>query len=440
MITEKEYKQIAHDVYNVDVKKTKNSLQKYDIVVEGSFIVLKTEDNPYNGMQAMAVAPIAGYDGDQPLPDYSQVVIAYAGTNSGDIKDLATDANQIGMGLESTSLPYLNGLAWIKEEETQFETAVDFALEVQKEVLAKDPNATITTTGHSLGESEAIYVALKLQLENVGFNGPDIHNLISDEEIEYMQTHKEQFLNYRNSFDIIGNITGNKTGVAIYPDMDERNVTQSKEQFSKKGLLPATTDVALDYHSLNSWKFNDAGQVVDENGQVVTKNKSSVVTFHKKTLTTIARVQSEMSSTATLANSLSSNGLTGSERIYLDAVQAKAVASGISSVVEAGNEQVIAESDAAIDEAKNLYTTCQTGPWWAYLLSNEEVEQAYHEGGATYEVMMTAVNDLFEKKKQQSSTLTDTFISLQANITTSFEQLEEADGELASLVNVYGTI
>lgn len=46
---------------------------------------------------------------------------------------------------------------------------------------------------------------------NVGYNGPDIHNMISDDEIYYMKSHPEQFRNYRNTLDVIGNITGNET-------------------------------------------------------------------------------------------------------------------------------------------------------------------------------------------------------------------------------------
>ena len=53
-----------------------------------------------------------------------------------------------------------------------------------------------------------MYVALKRGYANVGYNGPDIHNLISKEEIKYMQEHPEQFRNFRHKYDVIGNITG----------------------------------------------------------------------------------------------------------------------------------------------------------------------------------------------------------------------------------------
>ena len=45
-------------------------------------------------MQAMAVAPV-DKNGNV---DYSHVVIAYAGTNKDDIKDIETDLQSLGLG------------------------------------------------------------------------------------------------------------------------------------------------------------------------------------------------------------------------------------------------------------------------------------------------------------------------------------------------------
>ncbi|AND79484.1 hypothetical protein [Streptococcus pantholopis] len=74
MITEKNYNDIANDVYAVDSGKTKNPYQKGDKVANNQFqVITDPVDNLDNGMQAMAVAPIV--DGE---PDTSQIVIAYA--------------------------------------------------------------------------------------------------------------------------------------------------------------------------------------------------------------------------------------------------------------------------------------------------------------------------------------------------------------------------
>ena len=46
----------------------------------------------------------------------------------------------------------------------------------------------------------------------MGSHGPDIHNMISPEELAYMRAHPEQFKNYRGNYDYIGGITGNAPG------------------------------------------------------------------------------------------------------------------------------------------------------------------------------------------------------------------------------------
>ncbi|WP_273450227.1 lipase family protein [Streptococcus ferus] len=217
MITESSYNGLANSAYNVQPSKAKSNgeetVVKNTVITDEttgqSFQVLKVEDNTANGMQAMAVAPVdkAGN------VDTRQVVIAYAGTNSTDVLDLLTDVQQVGLGQSSLIIP--NAAAGLTEElDTQVETALSFAKAVEKAY----PRATITTTGHSLGGSLSMYVSLKQGYASTTYNGPDISQMISDKEIKYMQEHREQFRNYRNPHDIIGNITGNKTKSAIYPD------------------------------------------------------------------------------------------------------------------------------------------------------------------------------------------------------------------------------
>ncbi|MGS6681151.1 hypothetical protein ACVHRL_05730, partial [Streptococcus equi subsp. zooepidemicus] len=93
MTTDKEYSQFAKRVYDVDSKKKKVPLKKGDSIFNEKYRVLKAEDNPDNGMQAMAVAPIK--DGKE---DRSHIVIAYAGTNSSDIRDIDTDIQSVVFG------------------------------------------------------------------------------------------------------------------------------------------------------------------------------------------------------------------------------------------------------------------------------------------------------------------------------------------------------
>ena len=148
-VTDKNYTDIANGVYNVDAGKVKRSWRK-DKVFKSSgqkFQVLAAEDNTSNGMQAMAVAPVD----KNGKPNLSHIVVAYAGTNSSDLKDIQTDIQSIGLGsnklhtTEETLLPPES--SWIANEnpanrvrkttiptDSQFQTALTFAKEVEKRI------------------------------------------------------------------------------------------------------------------------------------------------------------------------------------------------------------------------------------------------------------------------------------------------------------------
>ena len=105
-ITEEKINWIAEQSYWVEKKRndvmyhpTEGEEYYYnpDNVELGKFkVIFNPIDNTSNGMQAMAVAPV-DKNGNV---DYSHVVIAYAGTNKDDIKDLGTDVQSLWLGRE----------------------------------------------------------------------------------------------------------------------------------------------------------------------------------------------------------------------------------------------------------------------------------------------------------------------------------------------------
>ncbi len=247
MLTERQNQIISNKVYRLDSSKKdyESSLKEYPTLKFneeesklGEYKILKIEDNLENGMQAMAVAPI-GADGQ---PDYSQITITYAGTNFDDIRDRATDVQMIGLG-NTNKMGYVDSNNRDKVVESQAVSALRFAEEVRKQFR----NSQIATTGHSLGESLAIYVALKNGWDNMGSHGPDIHNMISSGELAYMRAHPEQFKNYRGNYDYIGGITGNATVTGIHLDY---------------GFAPYT-------HNLTYWQFDQFQRIIYGNGDVV---------------------------------------------------------------------------------------------------------------------------------------------------------------------------
>lgn len=247
MLTEEQLKNISDTVYLVDSSRNDfrpdlrtNASIDFDSDKPnlGKYKILKVEDNQENGMQAMAVAPI-GADGQ---PDYSQIIITYAGTNFGDHKDRQTDLQMIIQG-RMDRLARSEPGGEIEAVESQAVTALRFAEEVRKQYR----NAQITTTGHSLGESLAMFVALKNGWDNMGSHGPDIHNMITSEELAYMRAHPEQFKNYRGNYDPIGGITGNATVTGIHLDYG----------------------VGIYTHNLTYWQFDNLQRIIHGNGDVV---------------------------------------------------------------------------------------------------------------------------------------------------------------------------
>ena len=122
MTTERDFRYIVDDVYAVDSLKVKVPLKEGAIVAQGKFkIITPPVDNTSNGMHAMAVATV---DKNGNL-DYSHVVIAYAGTNSSDIKDLGTDVQSLWLGRDK--LQSRSGLNSAKVVDSQFVTDLNYA-------------------------------------------------------------------------------------------------------------------------------------------------------------------------------------------------------------------------------------------------------------------------------------------------------------------------
>ncbi|MGT2928782.1 triacylglycerol lipase [Streptococcus dentasini] len=400
MVTDKDYKRIADRVYDVDSGKVANPVKKGNTVAGGKYKVLQVEDNTDNGMQAMAVAPV---DKNGHV-DTSQVVIAYAGTNKSDIKDIETDSQSLGLGRDK--LQMRSGLNSAKVTDSQFKTAQAFA----KKVAKKYPKAEITTTGHSLGESLAMYVSVKKGYNNVGFNGPDIHNMLSDKEIADMKKHKGQFRNYRNPHDKIGNITGNETETAIYVDKD-----------NKSGL---TGD-----HSLSNWQFDNDGNLVDKNGNV-----ADVTHVYDEVESMVSGYMGK--DFKAMKSKLGADGYSGHEKIFLDYLSASAVASGLGSAAQIGYESIKGQADAAGEEAEQLYKSLTSDrPASVNKLTDDEILAVYAEEGITYDYMVTKVKDHFDKKTTKASSLSEEFANLGGQIETGMQGLIDEDNSLGGEIS-----
>ncbi|MCU9533690.1 SA1320 family protein [Streptococcus sp. CSL10205-OR2] len=249
MITDKQNNILSEHSYWVDSSRTDTYPREegesyyYDTKNPqiGSYKVLEVSDNQSNGMQAMAIAPIV--DGKV---DYSNITIAYAGTNFGDPNDRRTDIENVIWGMKGLT----KDISRTEKIDSQVDTAMAFAAEIQK----KYPQANISTTGHSLGGYLATIVAIKMKWQATAFNAPNPQNMLTKKEQEWAKANTDIIINFRNNMDNIGNFGGDPLGIARYVDT-------YKPQNSK----------LFYYHNLSTWDFDDNGNLVDKYGLIVDK-------------------------------------------------------------------------------------------------------------------------------------------------------------------------
>ncbi|HEL1260984.1 TPA: hypothetical protein TVO01_001895, partial [Streptococcus equi subsp. zooepidemicus] len=254
MVTDADYNAIADDVYSVDSKKTSRPYQIGDTVASGKYKILKAEDNPDNGMQAMAVVPIK--DGKE---DRSHIVIAYAGTNSSDIRDIDTDIQSVVFGDDQYLCTHEEPDSF-KVVKSQLSTAKAFS----DYIRTRYPNAAISYTGHSLGGYLALITAAHAKQPATVFNAPSSVNNLSKEAIDFVKANKGLYHSYRINNDYIGNL-------GTYFGDDELGISRWVD--GKAGI---------GRHSLAAYRFNSKGQVIDRKGHPAAAQSPALATLSSK--------------------------------------------------------------------------------------------------------------------------------------------------------------
>lgn len=237
-----DYSDIAQEVYLVDPLADGPLRKGGDIFFGGGgkqeFYVVDASTDPVTGFQGMAVVPVV--DGRK---DYSQVVVAYAGTNPGDRGDILADMSSVIGGKTGAG--------------TQVAQAVDFFDRVEGR-LKKDGHAAgvKSTAGHSLGGFIAMIVAAEKHTSSTSFNGPDAWSVLSPEARAWIEEERAKgqrpLTNFVNQFDVIGNSKGHESGAGVLV----------KDRWGKG---------PLEYHNLaDAFRFDASGEMLDVGGRQMT--------------------------------------------------------------------------------------------------------------------------------------------------------------------------
>ncbi|HBK5546931.1 TPA: lipase [Enterococcus faecium] len=416
-INDKHYNDISEKVYWLDPKYPRyNEGYKKNSVKEFAgmeFQILQIKDS-LDGMQAMSVAPIKNGK-----VDLSQVVIAFAGTNLSDWKDLETDARSImnlygnRPGASFSEKATTNKILSVSGLKTagQINSAIAFANEVKKEY----GEAAISTTGHSLGGFLALYIAAEKQWKNVGFNGPDPYDLLSPEAKKWVEENPGMLTNYRNHADFIGNFGGNGTGAEVRISMETAFLN----------LLAS--------HSLTSWKFDENGKlIIPENENNVKARKQQ----KENQATQLFSYQLQELNNIRKKLRLSGGQLTVNEQIYLDDTQARLVVEKLSAKMKSAMEEVIRINQRGIFELEKKW---QEGLRQARVvapsLTEQEIIEALASVGATKENLVDSAKEVYLLRINKARRMGEAFDTLAKEIQDKINEIVARDRELAQQFN-----
>ena len=126
------------------------------------------------------------------------------------------------------------------------------------------------------------------------------------------------------------------------------------------------------------------------------------------------------------------SGVTKSQWIYLDALQAQVLSEGLVEVNNAAIESFKQSQAKGIQEANELYKELSKVPA-NYKLSAEEIMAVYYEQGVHYDSIVGDVEEYSNKKLQTAVEIAENFATLGKVINDGIAELVEKDQELSAL-------
>ena len=435
MFTDQEYNSIDDKAYSVSGHKFKtydlknNKGVTYNLGTNKQWVIIDQSRNDTNGFKAYAVAPI----GKDNKPDCNNVVVSFAGTDgASSTNDVLTDIETIGLGRNKyiepkvnqnilnfaklTSSPALAALSVSFQDkgEAQSVDALKFYNRVANKVKAHGGTTAPNTSGHSLGGSLLMYVAVKKKVSCVTFNGPDAGNMLTAKERKYIEIHPMGFTNYRNPYDLVGNITGNETKSANYVASPYKGPWLGH---------------AMDYHGLDKWQFDKSGNLLTTKGVPV--NSKTNQEFIEKYSQTHEILSNRLGSLNSYFSS--GTGYGSSEVIFLEVVAAYYLKDAI---INHANQGLDAINKTYIDGKTNQAKGWTDAKRAAYRigkdLSSEECRTALAAGQATKQTLVTAYTNQINSKQSTIDGVRSEFSSFNTIFTSKIKEKVADDQAWAS--------
>ena len=168
-----------------------------------------------------------------------------------------------------------------------------------------------------------------------------------------------------------------------------------------------------------------------------------IINAEEQLVSTIEMVSSRMQSlkkkkrSFANSNSISLEGVTSSQLIYLDAMQAKILSEGLINVSTSSLELLEHSGEGIQYKAQSLYDSLANSNL-GLSLSPDELLSAYAEAGVHYDSIVGEVSRHCGEKEKEVQDIVDAFNRLKTNLDTGIQELVEKDKELENMFTLEG--
>lgn len=284
------------------------------------------------------------------------------------------------------------------------------------QILRDYPEAQISLYTHSLGTMDAQYALANVSdpsriKEAHIYQGPNIYMQLRDAQKKTVDLLKYRIHNYVDDMDIVAlgyPKSGSENSVGIIHHVDAKPVNNPISQ--------------------HLW----GGYIFDNDGKL--REKEGTTDIERRYARSRDLMRMGMYRISLLKRKLAFNGLTGSEKIFLDSEHAQVLLSSLMKASQVAAEELKKIYMQSINEAEEIMTSTYIVPF-GYSLSPEEVAEAYRQGGVNRH---NIVNDIVETIKPYVDTgdmLSAEFNALASEINWGIQELLNHDAQLAGEFN-----
>ena len=240
------------------------------------------------------------------------------------------------------------------------------------------------------------------------YPGPNAYSILTPEQKARIDSLKYKIYNHIDHKDLVSlgyQDSGSKESSGIVKHLKTKNLKNTGLQ-----------------HMMHGYIYDKDGNLVLEKGTEAITRKEII----EERMKVYYRLKDKLQKTG--------GGLSSSERIYLDALQARLASDELIRVVDEGLEQA-QKSKAQLDtDLEALEKVLQTVPK-GFILNLSEVEEAYAQAGATRQTVVTEVRERFDNRLAAYQSLSNEFHALNEQVNAGIELLKAKDQEIAGEMN-----